>query len=447
MRFDETVVIGGGIAGLLAARVLADHAEAVTVVERDDFPEEPVPRKGVPQARHQHVLLTRGYDAAAGLLPGLPAALAEAGAVPMHWTQDLKLMSAYGWYPRYPSTIASLTCTRTLLEHAVRQQVAAHPRIRFRTGCEVTGLVHSGSNGAPAVTGVTGRIRRDHTPSAEVHLTAQLVVDASGRDSRLPQWLAALGTPAPAETTVDAHLGYASCLYEAPPVAEPDWQYLLVRNPLPGTRAGGICRVEHGRWLVTLAGFNADYPPHDPTGFLEFARSLVVPELADWVAAARPVTPITSFRRTRNQMRHLDRVPGWPTGLVAVGDAVCAFNPIYGQGMSVAALGAVLLGTTLETAAGPGFEPSFQRHLARLLRDPWTLATGEDYRYAETEGPPRSVRTRVRQWYGDQVARAAVHDPQVHRAFLEVVHMVRPPNHLTRPAMAARISRARLARR
>jgi 2-polyprenyl-6-methoxyphenol hydroxylase-like FAD-dependent oxidoreductase len=437
---EHAVVIGGGIAGLLAARVLADHAEQVTLLDRDRFVDEPEPRKGVPQGRHLHVFLLAGYGEATRLLPGLAPGLERAGAVPVDWARDLKLLSAYGWYPRYESGLSSLFCSRGLLEQLIRTEVGDHPRITFRTGCEVTDLLPADSG----VGGVRYRIRGEDLSSAETELPAQLVVDASGRESHLPRWLATLGFRQPKETIVDAGLGYATRMYQIPGDHPVDWRYLLVRNPYPETRAGGIAAIEGGRWLVTLGGFSHDYPPHDDAGFLAFAKSLAAPEFAEAVEAAEPLGPAASFRSTVNRLRHLGRMPDWPSGFVVLGDAACTFNPIYGQGMSVATLGAVLLGRVLGEGDG-AFEHTFQRRLDRLVRDPWTMATGEDYRYPQTVGPPRSRAALLSNWYGDQVLRAVVHDRRVHRAFVEVVNMLRPPSSLGRPTLASRVLRARLA--
>jgi flavin-dependent dehydrogenase len=318
--------------------------------------------------------------------------------------------------------------------------MAADRRISFLTGVEATGLLPAGDG----VGGVRYRTRGAGDAARDGELAADLVVDAAGRDSRLPGWLAALGYPAPEETVVDARLGYATRYYRPLPSFTADWLYLLVGDPVPGTRAALISTVEGGQWIVTLVGFAGDVPPVDDDGFTAFAVSLPTPEVARALANAEPTSPIVGFRNTVNRLRHYERLARWPDGLVALGDAVCTFNPIYGQGMSVAALSARLLGESV-AGARRGFERGFQRRLARALRDPWTMATGQDRPYLSVTAPQRRI-VRAKQWYADRVIRASVVDERVHTAFVEVVHMVRPLSALTRPALAARVFTARAPR-
>jgi 2-polyprenyl-6-methoxyphenol hydroxylase-like FAD-dependent oxidoreductase len=441
-KTSQALVIGGSIAGLLAARVLADHFEQVTIIERDRFPGEPGPRKGIPQARHVHALLTRGHAILEQLFPGIDAQLAAAGAPRVDWGADVAWFGRQGWGVRFQSGIASRACSRDLLEWLVRSRLAANPRVRFRQGSEVVGLLAS-----PDQTVVTGVQVRDRDRSGgkseqEEALLASLVVDASGRSSRAPQWLEALGRTLPAETIINAYLGYASRWYRIPPNSSVDWKVLIVRaEPPDRTRGGVIFQVDAERWVVTLSGVGRDYPPTDEPGFLEFARSLPTPELYEAITAAEPLTPVYGYQRNENRLRHFERMADWPDGFVALGDAVCAFNPVYGQGMSVAALGAQTLDACLHSRPPgvAGLAKRFQVQLARVNQTPWLLATGVDFRWPATEANRPGRSSRAIQWYVDQVVSLAILDPGALQAFINVTHLLKPPATFFHPRIAVKV--------
>jgi 2-polyprenyl-6-methoxyphenol hydroxylase-like FAD-dependent oxidoreductase len=437
----HALVLGGSIAGLLAARVLADHVGRVTIVERDVPPATPSPRKGAAQARHVHVLLTRGQQVLERLFPGLGDELAAAGAVSLDWINDAAWLTGGGWGRRFPSALRGYSCSRDLLEWVLRRRLLANPRVTLLGGYEAAGLLGQ-AGGA-----VTGARMRPVDGGPVIELAADLVVDATGRGSRAPRWLADLGYDAPAETVVNAFLGYTSRLYHQPAAPAGDWLGLYIQSDPPRTTRGGlILPIEGDRWLVTLGGASKDYAPTDEAGFLDFARSLASPALYEAIAAAMPAGPITTYRATENRLRHYERLRRWPAGFAVTGDAACAFNPVYGQGMTAAALGALALDACLRRAArdgdwaGVGWR--FQRALARANQTPWLLATGADYRLPATTGarPPSSMRVVHR--YLDRVMAAASRDDAVRLALMEVLHLLRPPASLFRPAIAWRVLRA-----
>jgi len=322
----HALVVGGSMAGLLAARVLADHFERVTVVDRDRYPKGPEFRAGVPQSRHLHALLGRGQELLEGMFPGLVAELTAAGAVTIAWPAEALSLAPAGWTRRFPTSVTVLSLTRPLLEWAVRRRVAALGRVRFAEGTEAVGLLAD-----PDRRAVIGARLRDRGqpdgPAAE--LAAELVVDASGRDSRAPRWLEELGYGAPPETRVNAFLGYATRYYRPPPGFAADWRALYLRGVPPRhPRGGALFPVEGDRWMVTLGGYGRDYPPTDEAGFLAYACSLRSRVLYDAIKEAEPLTPVHGYRRTDNQLRHYDRLARWPERFVVTGDAVCAFNPV-----------------------------------------------------------------------------------------------------------------------
>jgi len=437
--WKHAVVIGGSMAGLLAARVLADHFERVTILERDRFPSRPRPRKGVPQARHVHILLWRGQQQLEKLFPGLQHDLEGAGAPCVDWLEDLSAYIFTGLMPRFTSGYQSHPCSRDLLEWAVRRRVSWLPNLEFIEEADAGDLIADAAHSR--IMGVRYS-HRDLPGSAADELRADLVVDASGKESRAAQWLQSLGYPAPSETRINSFLGYATRVYQSP-VDWSGWRSHLVRGLPPGDKRGGmIYAIEDGRWFVTLAGAGRDYPPSDEAGFLDFARSLAVPTLFEALRDAQPISPVYGYRKTENRWRHFERLPRWPDNFVVTGDAVCAFNPVYGQGMTVAALGARLLDETLRGIRADGSSSrlgiDFQGRLAREIKTPWLLATGDDYRYAETEGGRRIPLTRWMHAYVDRVVYAALSDPATYRTFFEVTHLIKPVSALFAPRILAR---------
>ena len=255
----HAVVVGGSLAGMLAARVLADHFDGVTLLERDRFTETPAARKGLPQGRHVHVLLERGRGAMERFLPGLTGELVRAGAKPLDATRDVAWMNPYGWYVRFPGDLLLLASTRDLIDWGVRGRVAALPNVRIHQEADVAGLIRGPGDGAR----VAGVRLRSRTADAEVdrggaELAADLVVVANGRNSRLPEWLTALGYEPPEETVVNSFQGYASRFYRPPAEFESDWKALYIQQAPPGDPRGGLVSpVEGGagssRWSAATA--------------------------------------------------------------------------------------------------------------------------------------------------------------------------------------------------
>lgn len=434
MSREHAIVVGGSLAGLLTARILTDHFDRVTLIERDRFPEDPEFRPGIPQSRHLHVLWTKGLEIVEDLFPGIEAELTEAGVPELRIPKDVLWLTAAGWRRRFDIT-RMLTFSRPLLDWTIRQRLA--PNLKVLEHHEVTGLVPSGDRRQyQDVRGV--EIRQVGTNAVGEPLRADLVVDAAGRTSRAPEWLARLGYPFPKETKVDPLLGYASRYYAIPPGFDPGWQALYLQADAPSSRrTGGLFPQEGGRWICSLSGAGRDYGPTGEQAFLNFARGLRSPVLYEAIRDAEPLTPITSFRRTANHRRHYERFPAWPGGFVAVGDSVCAFNPIYGQGMSVAALQAVALEAMLH-ADPKDWTQRFQRVAQRSGSGAWLVATGEDFRYEETEGASAKIYNRIINRYVDRVVAAANVDPLVCAALLDVLALKSNPPSLFRPAILRR---------
>ncbi|NKE59783.1 hypothetical protein FXN61_24445 [Lentzea sp. PSKA42] len=407
----KAVVVGGGIAGLLAARVLSESHDVV-VLERDKLSDEPTYRSGVPQGRHVHGLLVRGGEIMEGLFPGLRDELVAAGA-PLADAGDMRILNSLGWLATTHTGLPLLSLSRPLLETCIRRRVTA----KIVDDVHVTGLSFRGGD-------VDGLLTRDG------RIEADLVVDASGRSSKLPAWLAEAGITAPEPEVVDSRTGYATRIYTAPkdfPVV-----YAESLSAPDITRGCAVMRIEGDRLVVTAQGAAGDHASRDLDGYQEFLDSLRVP-ISELLAEAEPLTPVYLFARTASRRNAFETIANWPGGLVAVGDAVCAFNPVYGQGMTVAAMEALLFRQHNDFSA-KGCR-AFQRKVAKAAQGPWALSSNADRSWVETR------RGGVLGWYLKKWEAGIVHDPDLFRRFVRVVHMVASPASLLNPVVFRRLAK------
>jgi len=400
--FGHAVVIGSGIAGLTAARVLADYFARVTIIERDSQLDAPQFRRGVPQAHHAHSLPVRGQQLLEKQFPGLTVELISQGAEAVHGGSEMAFFVAGEYHQvRQQGGLITLSSSRPLLESALYRRVAAQPGVRILPEHGVEALLVDRSK--RRVTGVRLR-RRGGWPVQEATLAADLVLDASGRDSQAPQWLADLGYTAPQETVVNAFTGYSSRLYRRPANFGQSWKTLYVRpTPTHSTRGGVILPIEGDRWHVTLHGMAGDHPPTSEAGFLDFARSLAAPQFYEALCAAEPLTEPRGYRRTENRTRHYERLPRYLEGLLVCGDAVFTLNPVHAMGMTAAVLGSLALDKTLQAyGAAPnlmGLAGAFQQRLSRTIAELWKLTTDQDQRWPQVEviDPLEQARRERRQ--------------------------------------------------
>jgi 2-polyprenyl-6-methoxyphenol hydroxylase-like FAD-dependent oxidoreductase len=435
---EHALVIGGSIGGLLAARVLSDYFDRVTVVERDTVPEGAEPRKGVPQGRHVHAIFLGGVKVIERLFPGLFDELVADGAIVCDTAKDLCWYHQGVWKLRTPSDLTAYLQTRPFLEAHIRRRTRSDRDIRFLKECEVVRLLAD-----PARTRIVGaEVRHRGEGERAEQLHADLIVDAGGRGSRLPHWLESLGYSPPEESTVDVHIGYASRIYERSEQGGRDWQILAVYGTPPDhTRTGYLFPVEGGRWLATAVGFLQDYPPDDEAGFLEFARSLEVPDFYEAIKDAKPLTPIATFKFPCHRWRRYERLARIPDGLLALGDAVCCFNPVYGQGMSTCALQVDLLDRMLRQCGREvpaGFAKRFFQQSAKIIANPWLLATTSDFLYPQTRGK-RPFGIRFLHWYLVRLFELCAWNKTVLLRFYRVLNFLDEPAVLFRPATIFRV--------
>ncbi|MGH3885635.1 MAG: FAD-dependent oxidoreductase [Pseudonocardiaceae bacterium] len=448
----HAVVVGASMAGLLAARVLTNHFDQVTLVERDALTDSVAVRKGVPQGRMLHALMPRGLGIVERMFPGYGHELKTAGAVPVGIPTDSLILTAAGWLPRQATGVPLLSASRPLFEWAVRRRLRELPGVTILDRHDVTSLLTS--RDGRQVTGVT--LRSHNGPNVDPdggyqQLDADLVVDASGRGSRAPTWLSDGGYGTPAKTHVDSNIAYASRIYRIPDGFSADWKLaMLLPQPPSMPRTGYLFPIENGQWMVALIGAAGQHPPTDEDGFAAFTRSLRHRVIADALAAAEPVTPIRGYRGTANRLWHFERMSRWPERFVVLGDAVCAFNPIFGQGMTAAAVATEILDGCLREhrCRRPaddldGLARRFQRRLARRNADPWLVSAGADLRYPTTTGVRVTAVTRLQHRYLDRVQAAATRDLAVADSFGQVLLMLARPTSLFAPRILAAAARTR----
>jgi 2-polyprenyl-6-methoxyphenol hydroxylase-like FAD-dependent oxidoreductase len=449
---SHAIVLGASLTGLTMARVMADHFDRVTLVERDVLPGEPAWRRGVPQARHTHNLLGAGQQALETLFPGLLGQLRAAGMVSVRMPADMLLLVPGGWVRRFDGPHVVLSGTRDLLDHHVRGRLREQANVTWLENTEATGLLSGGPGGSPGggVDGVTVHTRTEEGAwDADRELRADLVVDATGRTSQTPAWLRDLGYDKPAESVVDPLTSYATCVFEPPADLERDWKCILIQSTEREPRQGILNPIEGGRWMVSVTGMNGERPPLTHEGFLDFAKRLRTPVLYEAIRDATPVTPVYGSGRTENRFRHYEKLRRWPDRFVVAGDAFGSFNPSYGQGISVAARTALAVGKALTTArAGnggrvpAGLAARLRKPIATELKAAWALSAAADSGYPWAREGNQSLPARLAGGYMQRLLRIATDNEQAATALFDMTHLVAPPTVVFKPSIVAAVIRA-----
>jgi 2-polyprenyl-6-methoxyphenol hydroxylase-like FAD-dependent oxidoreductase len=431
----HAIVLGGSMAGLGAARALANHFDRVTLVERDELTASSDLRKGVPQAQHAHGLLPSGYQILSDYFPGLMDELVAHGAIRGDITGDFLWYQYGGWKLRADSGLEAIVVSRPLLERKVRDRVLALPKVTLLQG-------HIGENPVfdSRTRRVTGLSVKELSTGTTATIDADLVVDALGRGSPSPKWLASWGYGQVTETSVPIEVGYATGVFERRAGDLYDSIGAVIAGTAPqSTRFAAILGAEGNRWIVTLAGCLRDYPPTDFSDWKTFASSLPTSDALDLVKDREPIGPIASYRFPANRRCHYEKLANFPGGYLVTGDALCSFNPLYGQGMSVALSEAHALDRCLAAGDGDGdLAKRFFREAGRIVESPWAIATGEDYRYPQVEGrrpPGFGIVSR----YMARAHRVATRDPVVLQRFFRVASLLAPPPAMMAPAIAWRV--------
>lgn len=427
------VVLGASMAGLVAARVLSERCGRVIVLERDTLPDGPEARRLVPQGRHPHLLLPSGARLLERWFPGLGSELLDAGAVEIDLCADFCWHQRGGLQRRPQSALRGPAMSRPLLEWSVRRRVAALANVEIRDETTASGLLSD-----PAADRVKG-VRVDGADD----IGCDLVVDATGRQARTLAWIQELGYDAPATSVVQVETRYVSRVFRRTEPASGDWRAAAAIGAPSTKRLAMLLPMEDDRWILGIAGINGELAPSDDAGMIQYLREFGASVIADVVASAEPVGETVTHRYPANQRRHVERLRRFPTGWVLLGDALCSFDPIYGQGMSSAALQAEALGHALDRAGGANraFARSYFRAAGRIVNAPWSIAVGGDFAYDGTIGK-KPFGTDLLNRYLDRVIDAGQRDDTVVVRLNEVVALVRSPQTLLAPGLVLRVLRA-----
>ena len=432
---DHAVVLGASMAGLLAARVLTDAYERVTIVERDPLPATGENRRGVPQGRHAHVLLAGGAKILDELFPGLLGDLVVGGAVV---TRDLaELRFSPGGHPLClkgcPPEATTYQASRPYLESHVRARVRALPTVEIVDRCEVISPVINAAR--DRVTGV--RILRGAADAAEETMDADLVLDATGRGGRTAAWLAKIGYDPPPQEQLTIHLKYATRHLRLRPRALGDAKYVAIGAEPRRPTGFVLFAQEEDRWILTVIGYDGHHPPTDAAGFLAFVENMAPPDVFAAIRDAEPLDDIVAYRFPANLRRRYERLRRFPAGLVVFGDAICSTNPAYALGMSLAALQAAALQHTL-AGGDRDLSRRFFRAAAKPVNMVWQMTTGADLALPQVQGP-RPLPVRVINAYINRLLTAAERDPAVAQQFLRVAVLQDPYTRWFRPSTARRV--------
>ena len=430
---QHALVIGASIGGLLAARVLTDYYEQVTICDRDAFATANQARQGVPQGQQGHALLTKGQEIIEEFFPGLTEDLVAQGAVMATVGLDGRWFDGNDYHCRVNTGLMGLLVSRPRLESQMRARLLTRPNVSLIERCAIVGLIPDADN--QRITGV--RVSPHNQEIKEHQLKADLVVDASGRGSSIPALLEALGYPRPQEERMNVDVGYATRRYRREPQHLQGDKFAITTATPEIPRVGVLLAQEQDCWVVSLGGYAGHHPPTDDQGFLEFARGLASSDIYDIIQQAQPLSDPVPFKFVASQRRHFEQLSCFPEGLLVFGDAICSFNPFYAQGMAVAAQQAQALQGCLSQGS-ERLALRFFKQTGPVINRAWTMACNNDLRIPTVEGQ-RTVVSRLINWYTHRLHTAAHSDPLVAQSFYDVAYAMASPLSLFKPQMLTRV--------
>jgi 2-polyprenyl-6-methoxyphenol hydroxylase-like FAD-dependent oxidoreductase len=430
----HAIVIGASLGGLITARALINHFEKVTILEKDTVHDEPESRKGQPQTRHLHGLLPMGLNIMKTYFPGLLSDFESRGASVVDFAGSMQWYAYGGYRKKFHFGMNGVVASRPLIEYVVRKRLLAIPNIQLIDNCTVKQLINSENH--DRVTGIV----MEQKNAGQVSLDADLVIDVSGRGSRSFQWLKEMGYETPELSEVKVNVSYTTRIYRRDP-QDPrgkNWIFCSPHAPYE-YRAGGAFAIEGDRWIVSLGGWHNQPLPGNEEEFAAYAKSLPLPDIDSIISTCEPVSDIMQYKYPSSLRRHYEKLNRFPKGYLVLGDAACSFNPVYGQGMTSAAMQAAALdGLLHQNIAEDKLAKKFFSKAAKIIDIPWGMAVGEDFRYPETKGP-KPAGINIINKYVSRVHKATLKDKVVCEAFLKVMSLLKPPASLFHPKIVWRV--------
>lgn len=443
---STAIVIGASISGLVNAKVLSKHFDKVIVLEKDKLNQNFLPehRKGLPQAHHQHILLMKGRQLFEKIFPGFDDELAQMGSPELSYSNDVALYVGHGKLPRFPSNLKVRPSRRIWIDSLVRKRIAFLSNVEIKSNIQVKRLAFDPDFNR--ITGVLYQYQEDAdqlNEHKEDFLSAELVIDCSGRGSKINKWLKELSFSDIPKTEVDPKLGYASCLLDIPETYNGVRNIEVAPHVPDNPRAAGLWEVEKGTWLLTLIGMTGKYPPSDISGFKAFSDALPTPSISNILEQAQVISDIQSFRGTKNIWRHFETMSSYPHGLLVMGDALCAFNPLHGQGLTLIAQSAEILEQALYKGCVVNFSDTWSqsvyRKLNRVFISAWMFAVSEDMRWPETIGRKVDWKLKLAYRYTDLLLKTCQYSEHTTQVCLSVANMIKSPLSLIHPGILLRI--------
>ncbi|MEH7745986.1 FAD-dependent oxidoreductase [Neobacillus drentensis] len=444
-RFERAIIIGGGISGKLAARVVSDFFKEVMIIERDYEPQGPIPRKGAPQGEHLHALLQAGEHGLEALFPGITKKFHSSGAVKINSTQDLAWFHHGVWKLRFNGGSTTTLQTRPHLEWHIDQYIKAIPNVTFLYNHTVQNYVYNEVKNQ-----ITGVDVIDSS-GGEKNLTANLVIDASGVNSLSSSWLNKRGVSIP-EQKVKIGLSYISKSFYLPENDERDWKIKIVYPNPPHEKIGGtISKVEGNRYIVTLNGYHNEVNEKDVVknnnDFMELTKKLPKLDIYRELKDAVPLSSTSIYRVPHIVWRRFDKVKSLPDGLLLIGDTVCRIDPVFGQGMSIAVLEALKLKELLQNESHElqKVTTHFHKQEAKIIAPIWNMVITEDFRYPETIGK-KPAGLSIQQWYAKKIFLLSSENQEIYNSFIKVMNLVRPMTILMSPRIIKQVLKKTLSK-